>query len=138
MAQSATRSVTWICPYRTADRSDVLPAYLLALALGGLVTGGRGYHLRSGCALVASGPARWEAVYADGTRRTVELACEALVADLERRAHAWSRGSGVALGGEPRVHPFDPALARRMLKAAARGAPGRAKDRQGPREEQDG
>ena len=97
--------------YRTGDASDVLPACLLALALGGLVTGGRSYHLRSGCALVAG---------------------------LERRAEAWSLASGVALGGEPRVHPFDPALARRMLKAPARGVPGRARNPQHPHEEQDG
>ena len=116
----------------------MLPAYLLALALGGLVTGGRDYHLRSGCALVASGPARWEAVYADGERQAVELRCEALVADLEGRAKARSLASGVALGGEPRVHPFDPALARRMLKAATRGAPGGPRNPQHPREEQDG
>ena len=85
-----------------------------------------------------SGPARWEAVYADGERQAVELGCEALVADLEGRAVARSLASGVALGGEPRVHPFDPALARRTLKAPVRGAPGGPKERQGPREEQDG
>ena len=81
--------------YRTGDASDVLPACLLALALGGLVTGGRSCRLRSGCALVA---------------------------DLERRAEAW----------------YLPALARRTLKAPARGVPGGARNPQHPREEQDG
>ena len=124
--------------YRARDGGGLLPAYLLALALGGLVTGGRACHLRSGCALVASGPARLEAVYADGERRPVALECEALLAELDGRARAWSLASGVALGGEPRVHRFDPALARRMLNATTRGAAGGAGDPQGPREEQDG
>ena len=66
------------------------------------------------------------------------LGCSEFVADLDRRAKAWSRASGAALGGEPRVHPFDPALARRMLKAPARGARGGPKDPQDSRAEQDG
>ena len=124
--------------YRTGDGSDLLPAYLLALALGGLVTGGRDYHLRSGCALVATGSARFEAVYADAERRALDLAGESLVPDLDGRSRAWSLASGVALGGEPQVHRFDPKLARRMLKAPTREEAGRAMDRQDPHEEQDG
>ena len=59
--------------YRMGDGSEVLACYLLGLALGGLVTGGRRYRLRSGCDLVPAGAAAWQAVYANGERRVVEI-----------------------------------------------------------------
>lgn len=101
--------------YRMEDGSELLACYLLGLALGGLVTGGRRYHLRSGCDLVPAGPARWEAVHANGERRVVEIGCEALIEELRALAREWSHVAGVRLGGEPEVHRFDPKKAKRML-----------------------
>ena len=101
--------------YRAEDGSGLLACYLLGLALGGLVTGGRGYQLRSGCDLVPAGPAKWDAVYADGERRPVEFSTQAILEELRVVAKEWSHVAGVKLGGEPEVHRYDPQRARRML-----------------------
>ena len=101
---------------RGGDGSELLASYLFGLALGGLLTGGRRYHLRSGCDLVPAGAARWEAVYEDGERRPVELAREGVIEELRALAREWSEAADVKLGGEPEVHRYDPARARRMLK----------------------
>ena len=98
----------------------MLASYLLGLALGGLVTGGRRYDLRSGCDLVPAGAARWEAVSGDGERRVVEVDAQAVLAELREVARAWSAVVEVALGGKPQVHRYDPARARRMLAATKR------------------
>ena len=103
--------------YRTKDRSAVLPAYLLGLALGGLLTGGRRYHLRSGCALVPAGAPTWQTVSVEGERRPVEVDVKAVLEELRAVADEWARAAEVTLGGEPRVHRHDPERARRMLKA---------------------
>ena len=122
IVQSASVLVAVLRRYRTEKRGPVLAPYLAGLALGGLVTGGRRYLLRSGCELVPAGPARIEAVYADGARRPLALAPEAVVAELADVAKAWSEASGVTLGGEARVHHFDPERARRILGAKDRDA----------------
>ena len=54
---SASILLNAIRKYRTGDESDVLPNYLLGLALGGLLVGGGNYDLRSGCSLVPAAPA---------------------------------------------------------------------------------
>ena len=101
--------------YRSEDASDGLPGYLLALALGGLVTGGWRYQLRSGCDLVPLGSPMWEAVYEDGERRSVEMEREALLEELRALARGWSEVARVELGGEPRVHQYDPQRGREMV-----------------------
>ena len=103
--------------YRTKDRSGVLPGYLLGLALGGLLTGGRRYHLRSGCALVPAGAPDWQVVSVEGERRPVEFDVKADVEELRVLAGEWAKAGNVTLGGEPEVHLYDPERAKRMLKA---------------------
>ena len=103
--------------YRTNDRSGVLPGYLLGLALGGLLTGGRRYHLRSGCALVPAGPPDWQTVSVEGERRPIEVDGKAVLEELRAVADEWARAADLTLGGEPRVHRYDPVRAKRMLKA---------------------
>ena len=97
--------------------SDVLPVYLLGLALGGLLTTGRRYRLRSGCTLVPDGRAEWRAVTASGERLDVAIDADAIVDELRDAARAWSEAAPVALGGAPIVHDFDPDRARTMLSA---------------------
>ena len=119
IVQSAMVVLDVLRRYRTEDGSGVLSCYLLGLALGGLLTGGRRYDLRSGCDLVPAGPATWEAVYADGERRPVTLARDALIEELRAHAREWSEAAGVRLGGEPEVHRYDPKKAKRMLQTKA-------------------
>ena len=117
IVQSASVVLEGLRGYRTADASDVLPAYLLGLALGGLVTTGRRYRLRSGCALVPSGPPEWCAVTETGERNAVVIDADTVVAELRAAARAWSTAADVPLGAEPTVHDFDPDRARTMLAA---------------------
>ena len=120
IVQSASVMLDVLRGYRTADGSEVLAAYLLGLALGGLLAGGRRYHLRSGCELVPVGAPRWEAVYANGERREVEVDAKAVFEELGALAGERSKAAAVALGGEPEVHRFDVAAARKMLKKKPR------------------
>ena len=122
IVQSASLMLDILRRYRMEDGSELLSCYLLGLALGGLLTGGRRYQLRSGCDLVPVGAARWEAVHADGERRVVEFGREAVIEELRELAREWSAAAGVRLGGEPEVHRYDPARARRMLATAAKAA----------------
>ena len=117
IVQSASVVLEALRGYRTADASDVLPVYLLGLALGGLVTTGRRYRLRSGCALVPAGPPEWRAVSASGERLNVAIDADSVVAELRDAARAWSAAADVPLGAEPTVHDFDPDRARTMLSA---------------------
>ena len=103
--------------YRTKDRNELLPSYLLGLALGGLLTGGRRYHLRSGCALVPAGAPEWRTVSVEGERRPVEFDVDAVVEELRDLADGWAKAGNVTLGGEPEVHRYDPVRAKRMLNA---------------------
>ena len=117
IVQSASIVLEGLRGYRTADASDVLPAYLLGLALGGLLTTGRRYRLRSGCALVPAGPPEWRAVTESGERRDIVIDAATVVAELRAAARAWSDAAPVALGAEPTVYDFDPDRARTMLSA---------------------
>ena len=103
--------------YRIEDGCDVLPAYLLGLALGALVSTGSDYHLRSGCTLVPAAPGHWEAVSANGARRAVAIDAEAVEDALRGAARTWADAAGVALGGAPTVHEFDATMARAMMGA---------------------
>ena len=114
--QSASIMLDVLRRYRTADGSAALPGYLLGLALGGLLVGGRQYHLRSGCALVPAGPATWQTVGVEGERRAVEVAAGSVFEEFRTVAGEWSAAANVELGGEPEVHRFDIAAARKMLK----------------------
>ena len=117
IVQSATVVLNVFRGYRMEDGSGLLACYLLGLALGGLLTGGRRYQLRSGCDLVPAAPARWQAVHADGERRVVEIGRQAVIEELRALAREWSAAAGVKLGGEPEVHRFDPRKAKKMLAA---------------------
>ena len=104
--------------YRIAPGCDVLPAYLLGLALGALGRAGNDYRLRSGCTLVPAAPGRFEAVSADGTRRVVALEACALERELRDAARAWAQMSEVALGGAPVVHAVDADATQAMVARA--------------------
>ena len=106
--------------YGTKDRSGVLPGYLLGLALGGLLTGGRRYHLRSGCALVPAGAPDWQTVSVNGERRPVELEAKAVLEELRVLADEWAMAANVTLGGEPEVHRYVSERAKTMLNAKSR------------------
>ena len=117
VVQSASVVFEGLRACRTADGSHVLPVYLLGLALGGLLTSGRRYRLRSGCTLVPAGPAEWRAVTASGERLDVAVDAGTVVDELRAAARAWSDAADVPLGGPPTVHDFDPDRARTMLSA---------------------
>ena len=106
--------------YREGSGSHLLCAYLLGLALGGLVTGGRRYRLRSGCALVPAGAPEWRAVRETGERTAVDVDADALVAELRETARAWSAvAGGRARGGRPSCTTSTPSAPRAMLGAKA-------------------
>ena len=123
VVQSASIVLESLRGYRTADGTRVLPAYLLGLALGGLVTTGRRYRLRSGCTLVPAGPAEWRAVTESGERNALAIDADSVVDALRAAAQAWSETAAVELGAEPAVHDFDPARARAMLSAKTAAEP---------------
>ena len=120
IVHSASVLVQLLRGYRTAEAGEVLPRYLLGLALAGLAHAMRAGALRSGCTLVPGGPAAWELVRADGTREPVDVDTEGLPAELRAAAHEWAAATGVALGGAPTVHPVDPATVRARIAAAAK------------------
>ena len=123
IVQSASVMLNVLRRYRTGDDAALLPAWLLGLALGALLTAGREYYLRSGCALVPAGPGQWTSVSVSGERARIELDAEAVVAELREVAGEWAASAGVTLGGAPTVHRYDETVARRMLKAAAKSTP---------------
>ena len=118
IVQSATIVLGVLRGYRMGDGREVLAGYLLGLALGGLLIGGRRYDLRSGCDLVPAGSVRWDAVSAEGGRCPVEVDTQAVLAELRELAREWSHVAEVKLGGEPEVHRLDAGRTRRMLAAA--------------------
>ena len=118
IVQSASVMANVLRRYRTGDGGDRLAAWLLGLALGALLTAGRDYHLRSGCALVPAGPGEWTVVSVSGERRRIELEADAVVAELRELSGEWVEAAGVTLGGAPTVHRYDETMARRMVAAA--------------------
>ena len=118
IVQQASVMLNVLRRYRTEAGGALLPAYLLGLALGGLVTTGREYYLRSGCALVPAAPGAWTSVSVSGERARIELDVDAVVAELRDVAGEWAEAAGVTLGGAPTVHRYDESVARRMIKAA--------------------
>ena len=132
IVQSAGVQLGVLRTYRTSlgeGKRDVLAVYLLGLALGGLMTGGRQYRLRSGCDLVPAGAPQFETVSVSGERRAVEVSAEAAVQELGEAAKGWSEAANVTLGGDPAVHEVDPAKVKRMVREAAAKPRGRASDR---------
>ena len=113
IVQSATIVLGVLRGYRMGDGREVLAGYLLGLALGGLLIGGRRYDLRSGCDLVPAGSVRWDAVSAEGGRCPVEVDTQAVLAELRELAREWSHVAEVKLGGEPEVHRLDAGRTRR-------------------------
>lgn len=118
IVHSASILLNAVRKYRTGDGngSAVLPNYLLGLALGGLLVGGGDYDLRSGCSLVPAAPAEWRAVTRGGERRSIEVGESAVLEEVRETAKKWSETAGVALGGEPEIHEYDPKKAKEMLK----------------------
>ncbi len=116
IVHSASILLNAIRKYRTDDGSDVLPNYLLGLALGGLLVGGGDYDLRSGCSLVPAAPAEWRAVTRGGERRSIEVDESAVLEEVDEIAKKWSETAGVALGGEPKDHEFKIAKAMAMFE----------------------
>ena len=117
IVQSASIVLGVLRGYRRGAAGEVLAGYLLGLALGGLLAGGRRYNLRSGCELVPAGSATWQTVGVEGERCAVEVDAQAVLEELRTVAGEWSAAAAVELGGEPEVHRFDVAAARKMLKA---------------------
>ena len=121
IVHSASILVHVLRTYRTGDGSEVLPAYLLGLALGGLLHAGRDYHLRSGCTLVPAEAGRWQAVRTDGAREAIEIDARGAERELRAAARAWAEAAGVELGGAPAVHAFDADTARsRMARSSGK------------------
>ena len=117
IVQSASIVLGVLRGYRRGSAGEVLAGYLLGLALGGLLAGGRRYNLRSGCELVPAGSATWQTVGVEGERCAVEVDAKAVLEEARTLAAEWSTAADVALGGEPEVHRLDVAAARKMLKA---------------------
>ena len=118
IVQQASVMVNVLRRYRTAHGGALLPTWLLGLALGGLLTTGSEYHLRSGCALVPAAPGEWTSVSVSGERARIELAADAVVAELRDVAREWAEAAGVTLAAAPTVHRYDETMARRMVAAA--------------------
>lgn len=120
IVHSASVLLNVLRKYRTGDDSDVLPAYLLGLALGGLLAGEGDYNLRSGCFLVPAAPVEWQTVARDGERQSVELDASAVFEELREAADEWADAAEAVLGGEPESHTYDPSAAKSMFAAASK------------------
>ena len=118
IVHSASILLNVLRKYRTSDGGDLLPNYLFGLAMGGLLFGAGDYNLRSGCCLVASGPAEWRAVAGNGERKPLEISGSAVRDELRQAASDWAAVSGVELGGEPTVHQYDPKAGKAMFGTA--------------------
>lgn len=112
---SASVLLSVLRKYRTSDGSDVLPNYLLGLALGGLLVGRGDYNLRTGCSLVPVAPPEWQTVAKSGERQSIELTQSTVHDELREVARNWSELAGVNLGGEPEVHEYDVSVGKAMF-----------------------
>ena len=116
IVHSASILLNAVRKHRTGDGSDVLPNYLLSLALGGLLVGGGDYDLRSGCSLVPAAPAEWRAVTRGGERRWIEVDESAVLEEVREIAKKWSETAGATPSGKPKIHEYKPEIAKEMLK----------------------
>ena len=107
IVHSASILLNVLRKYRAADGTDLLPTYLLGLALGGLLVSARDYNLRSGCSLVPAAPAEWQSVATTGKRTPVDVSESAAIEQLREVARDWAEAANIDLGGEPKVHPVD-------------------------------
>ena len=112
---SASVLLSVLRKYRTSDGSDVLPNYLLGLALGGLLVGGGDYNLRTGCSLVPVAPPEWQTVAKSGERQSIELTESTVHDEIREVAQQWSELADVNLGGEPEVHEYDVSAGKAMF-----------------------
>ena len=119
IVHSASVMLNVLRRYRSGDGSDVLPTYLLGLALGGLLSAGRDYHLRSGCLLMPAAPGRWHSVSDGGTREAIVIEAQAVEREVRAAAREWAEAAGVALGGPPAVHTVDADTARSMVGSSS-------------------
>lgn len=101
--------------YRTSDCSDLLPKYLLGLALGGLLFSGKDYGLRSGCYLVPSDSAEWQAVAKDGKRKSIEVDDSKVIEDLRKIASDWADYANIKLDGKPKVYEYSASDGKKIL-----------------------
>ena len=115
IVHSASILLNVLRKYRTSDGSDLLPTYLLGLALGGLLVGAGDYNLRSGCCLVPAEPAEWRSVSVNGERTPVEVSQDAVLGELRQVAQQWAEAVDIELGGEPEVHKYDPEAGKAMF-----------------------
>lgn len=115
IVHSASILLNAVRKHRTGGGGDVLPNYLLGLALGGLLVGGGNYDLRSGCSLVPAAPAEWRTVSRTGDRRSAEVDEDAILEQVRGAAREWSEAVSVELGGEPKVHEYDPQAGKAMF-----------------------
>lgn len=118
VVQSASILLNLLRTYRGASDDAHLPAYLAGLALGGLLTTGREYNLRSGCVLVPAEPGTWTTISADGGRQEVAIDAEAVLQEVRELAMAWGQHAGVELGGAPHVHRYDPKRGSAAISSA--------------------
>ena len=118
IVHSATILLNVLRKYRASDGGNLLPNYLFGLAMGGLLIGAGDYNLRSGCCLVPSEPAEWRSVAGDGERRALEVSGVAVREELRQAARDWAAVSGVVLGGEQKVHQYDPEAGKAMFRTA--------------------
>ena len=119
VVHSASILLNVLRKYRTPDGNDLLPTYLLGLALGGLLVGASDYNLRSGCCLVPAGPAEWRSVAGNGERQPVEISKDSAIGELREAARQWAEAVDVELGGEPEVHVYDQETGKAMFSRKA-------------------
>lgn len=115
IVHSASILLNVLRKYRTSDGGNLLPNYLLGLAMGGLVYGAGNYDLRSGCCLVPSGSAEWRSVSVQGERTPLEVSENAVREEVREAARCWAAATGVELGGEQKVHQYDPKAGNAMF-----------------------
>lgn len=118
IVHTATISASLLRRYQTKDEPDLLPRYLLCLAIGGLLLSIRDYSLRSGCWLVPAGAAQWTRVFADGRKEEMSLDGDDSLGELRSTAKEWAGIAGVTLGGEPQVHLYDPKVGATMFASS--------------------
>ncbi|MBF0613327.1 MAG: type I-U CRISPR-associated protein Cas7, partial [Magnetococcales bacterium] len=99
------------------NAEDLLPCYLLGLAMAGVMESAKDYNLRSGCWLVPTptSESNWTKVRTDGLRELIMLDGKKLVKETREVAENWSRKTGISLGGETISHIVDPERTNNML-----------------------